>query len=130
MDFEVKDEDTSNGDSNDPSHREEGTSKARSMSPITKASQCTIGTVPVLDGLPTSGHSRRYSMHNHHTKATPVWGMGVRIQDRVKLDSVLEAKARRGCLRNCLREVGERYILDQRYKAWVQQYEVRATWIM
>jgi hypothetical protein len=24
----------------------------------------------------------------------------------------LEAKARGGCLRNCLREVGERYILD------------------
>jgi hypothetical protein len=56
--------------------------------------------------------------------------MGVRIQDRVKLDSVLEAKARGGCLWNCLREVGERYILDQRYMAWAQKYEVRATWIM
>jgi hypothetical protein len=52
-------------------------------------------------------------MRIRHTRATPVWGMGVRIQDRVKLDSVLEAKARGGCLRNCLREVGERYILDQ-----------------
>jgi hypothetical protein len=48
----------------------------------------------------------------------------------VKLDSVLEAKARGGCLRSCLREVGERYILDQRYMAWAQKYEVRATWIM
>jgi hypothetical protein len=30
----------------------------------------------------------------------------------MKLDSVLEAKARGGCLRNCFREVGEMYILD------------------
>jgi hypothetical protein len=129
-DFEFEDEDTSNKDSSDPSHREEGTSAARSMSPMTEASQYTVGTVPVPDGLPTSGQSRRYSMHNRHTRATPVWGMGVRIQDRVKLDSVLEAKARGGCLRNCLREVGERYILDQRYMAWAQKYEVRAMWIM
>jgi hypothetical protein len=69
-------------------------------------------------------------MRNRHTRATPVRGMGVRIQDRVKLDSVLEAKARGGCLRNCLREVGERYILDQWYMAWGQKYEVWATWIM
>jgi hypothetical protein len=33
-------------------------------------------------------------MHNRHTRATPVQGMGVHIQDQVKLDSVLEAKAR------------------------------------
>jgi hypothetical protein len=69
-------------------------------------------------------------MCNRHTRATPVRGMGVRIQDRVKLDSVLEAKVRGGCLRNCLREVGKRYILDQHYMAWGQQYEVWATWIM
>ena len=45
----------------------------------------------------------------------------------MKLDSMLEAKARGGCLRNCLREVGEKYILDQWYMAWAQKYEVRAT---
>jgi hypothetical protein len=129
-DFEFKDEDIGNGDSSDPSHHEEGTSAARSMSPMTEASQCTAGMVPVPDGLPIGGQSRRYSMRNRHTRATPVWGMGVRIQDRVKLDSVLEAKVRSGCLRNCLREVGERYILDQWYMAWAQKYEVRATWIM
>jgi hypothetical protein len=95
-----------------------------------EASQCTAGTVPVPDGLPIGGQSRRYSMRNRHTRATPVRGMGVHIQDRVKLNSVLEAKARGGCLRNCLREVGERYILDQRYMAWAHKYEVRATWIM
>jgi hypothetical protein len=69
-------------------------------------------------------------MRNRHTRATPVRGMGVRIQDRVKLDSILEAKAKGSCLRNCLREVGERYILDQRYMAWIQKYEVQATWII
>jgi hypothetical protein len=129
-DFEFEDEDTGNGDLSDPSHREEGTSEARSMSPMMEASQCNAGTVPVPDGLPIGGQSRRYSMRNHHTRATPVRGMGVRIQDRVKLDSVLEAKARGSCLRNCLREVGEKYILDQQYMAWAQKYEVRATWIM
>jgi hypothetical protein len=116
-DFEFEDEDTGNGNSSDPSHHEEGTSAARSMSPMTEASQCTTGTVPVPDGLPIGGQSIRYSMRNRHTRATLVRGMGVRIQDRVKLDSVLEAKARGGCLRNCLKEVGERYILDQRYMA-------------
>jgi hypothetical protein len=37
-DFEFEDEDTGNGDSSDPSHREEGTSATRSMSPMTEAS--------------------------------------------------------------------------------------------
>jgi hypothetical protein len=55
LDFEFEDEDTSNRDSSDPSHRKEGTSAARSMSPMTEASQCTTGTVPVPDGLPTGG---------------------------------------------------------------------------
>jgi hypothetical protein len=97
---------------------------------MTEASQYTAGTVLVLDGLPIGGQSRRYSMRNCHTKATSIRGMGVRIQDQVKLDSVLEAKMGGGCLWNCLREVGERYILDQRYMAWAQKYEVQATWII
>jgi hypothetical protein len=91
-DFEFEDEDTGNRDSSDPSHREEGTSATRSMSPLTEASQCTAHTVTVPDGLPIGGQSRRYSMRNRHTRATPVRGMGVRIQDRVKLNNVLEAK--------------------------------------
>ena len=64
-------------------------------------------------------------MRNRQSSATPVQGIGVRIQDRVKVDSVLEAKAKGGCLRNCLKEVDERYILDQRYMAWGQKHEVR-----
>jgi hypothetical protein len=76
------------------------------MFPMIEASQCTVGTVPIPDGLSIGGQSRRYSMCNRHTRTTPVQGMGVRIQDRVKLDNVLEAKARGGCLRNCLRDSG------------------------
>jgi hypothetical protein len=100
--FEFEDEDTSNGDSSDLSHREEGTNAAQSMSPMTEASQCTASTVPVRDDLPIGGQSRTYSMCNRHTRATLVRGMEVHIQDRVKLDNVLEAKARSSCLRNCL----------------------------
>jgi hypothetical protein len=37
-DFEFEYEDTGNGDSSDPSHRGEGSSAARSMSPMTEAS--------------------------------------------------------------------------------------------
>ena len=83
------------------------------MSPMTEASQCTTGTVPVPNGLPTIRQSRRYSMPNCQSRATPVQRMGVCIQDQVKLESVLEAKAKGGCLQNYLREVDERYILDQ-----------------
>jgi hypothetical protein len=54
-DFEFEDEDTGNGDSSDPSHREEGTSAARSMSPMTEALQCTASMVPVPNGLPIGG---------------------------------------------------------------------------
>jgi hypothetical protein len=71
-DFEFEDEDTGNGDSSDPSYHEEGTSAVRSISPMTEASQCTAGTIPVPDGLPIGGQSRRYSMRNRHTRATPV----------------------------------------------------------
>jgi hypothetical protein len=129
-DFEFEDEDTGNRDSSDPSHPEKDTNAAQNMSPMMEASQCTAGTVPIPDGLPTGGQSRRYSMRNHHTRATPIQGMGVRIQDRVKLDNVFETKTRGGFLWNCLREVGKRYILDQWYMAWAQKYEVRAMWIM
>ena len=115
--FEFEDEETSNRDLTDPSHCEEDSSGTQSMSPMTEASQCIASTVPVPDGLPIVRQSKRYSMRNRQSRATPVRGMEVRIQDRVKLDSVLEAKARRGCLRNCLKEVDERYILDQRYMA-------------
>ena len=76
------------------------------MSPMMEASQYSTDTVSVLDGLPTIRQNRRYSIRNRQSRATPVQGMGVRIQDRVK------------------------YILDQRYMAWGQKYEVRATWIM
>src|SRR5450759_3782370 len=69
--FEFEDDDTGNGGSTDPSHREEDSSGTRSMSPMTEASQCTAGTVPVPDGLPTVRQRRRYSMRNCQARATP-----------------------------------------------------------
>ena len=63
-DFEFEDEDISNRDSSDLSHREENSSGTQSMSPMMEASQCTRCTVPILDGLPTIRQSRRYSMRN------------------------------------------------------------------
>jgi hypothetical protein len=69
-------------------------------------------------------------MHNRHSRATTLRGRGVYIKERVTLGSVVEAKRRGGCVRNCLRDVDERYILDQRYMAWGQKYELRAMWIM
>ena len=97
-DFEFEDEDISNMDSNNPSHCEENSSGTRSMFPMMEASQCTRGMVSIPDGLPTVRQSRRYSMCNRQSRATLVQGMGVHIQDQVKLDSVLEAKARGCCL--------------------------------
>ena len=64
LEFEFEDEHTSNGDSTDPSHAEEDSNGTRSMSPMTEASQCIAGTVPVPDGLPIVRQSKRYSMHN------------------------------------------------------------------
>ena len=110
--FEFEDDNIGNRDSTNPSHLEEGTSGAQSMSPMVEALQSVVGIVPVADGLSTVRHSRRYSMRNRHSRVRLVRGMGVHIQDRVKLDSVLIAKARGGCLQNCLREVDKRYILD------------------
>ena len=92
--FEFKNEDIGNGDSSDPSHRGEDISGARSMTLMTETSQCSTCIVPVLDGLPTIRQSRRYSMCNRQSRETPVQGMGVRIQDRVKLNNVCEPRNR------------------------------------
>ena len=65
LDFEFEEDDTTNRDSSDPSHCEEDTSGAQSMSPMTEASQCAARTVLVADGLLIVGQSRKYSMRNH-----------------------------------------------------------------
>jgi hypothetical protein len=48
----------------------------------------------------------------------------------VKLDSMVAAQTKGGCKCNCLRDVDEKYILDQRYMAWGQKYEQQAMWIL
>ena len=71
-DFEFEDEDTGNRDLSDPFHLGEDTSGAQSMSPMMEASQCSTGTIPIPDGLSTIRQSRRYSMCNRQSRATPV----------------------------------------------------------
>jgi hypothetical protein len=50
--------------------------------------------------------------------------------EKVKLDSVVATKTKGECKRNCLRDVDEKYILDQWYMAWGQKYEQQAMWIL
>jgi hypothetical protein len=50
--------------------------------------------------------------------------------EKVKLDSMVAAKTKGGCKHNCLRDVDEKYVLDQRYMVWGQKYEQQATWIL
>lgn len=49
---------------------------------------------------------------------------------KVTLHSVLLVKSKGACKRNCLREIEEKHILNQRYMAWGQKYELRSTWIL
>jgi hypothetical protein len=128
--LEFEEEGISNDGSSGPSNPEVLISGAGSTSPNPSPSHSTADRVPVVDGLPPGRQSTAYSMRNSHSRATTLWGRGVYIKERVTLDSVVEAKKRGGCIRNCLRDVDERYILDQRYMAWGQKYELRATWIM
>ena len=55
---------------------------------------------------------------------------GESASQKVTLQSVIRAKEKGACKHNCLRDVDPKYILDQRYMAWGQKYEARATWIM
>jgi hypothetical protein len=51
------------------------------------------------------------------------------LKEKLKLESVVVAKTKGGSKHNCLRDVDEKYILDQRYMAWGQKYEQRTMWI-
>jgi hypothetical protein len=68
-------------------------------------------------------------MHNRlrRTRTTGQWKET--LKEKVKLDSVVAAKTKGGCKHNYLRDVDEKYILDERYMAWGQKYKQRETWI-
>ena len=90
---------------------------------MTKGSYSSTCNVPVVDGLPANKKSKRYSMQNHRKRARTPRQRGEPLREKVKLDSVVAAKMKGGCKRNCLRDVDEKYILNQRYMAWRQKYE-------
>ena len=69
-------------------------------------------------------------MENRHRKAKTPRERGEPLGEKVKLHSIVARKTKGGCKHNCLRDVDERYILDQRYMAWGQNYEQCATWIL
>lgn len=65
-------------------------------------------------------------MQNRCRKAMTPCERGELLGEKVELDSVVATKMKGGCKHNCLRDVDERYILDQRYMAWGQKYEQQA----
>jgi hypothetical protein len=69
-------------------------------------------------------------MQNRCRRATTPHEREEPLGEKVKLDSMVAAKTKGGCKHNCLRDVDEKYVLDQRYMVWGQKYEQQATWIL
>jgi hypothetical protein len=97
---------------------------------MTQGSQSSVGNLPHVEGLASQRPSRTYSMENRKSRVPKPREKGESRMEKVTLASVRSAKQRGGCKRNCLRDIDEKYILEQRYMAWAQKYEVRATWIL
>jgi hypothetical protein len=55
---------------------------------------------------------------NRRRRARAPRQRGEPLRKKVKLDNVVATKTKGGCKHNCLRDVDEKYILDQRYMAW------------
>jgi hypothetical protein len=91
---------------------------------VTEGSHSSTSNVPVVDGLPADRQSRRYSMQNHRRRARAPYQRGEPLREKVKLNSVVAVKTKGGCKYNCLRDVDEKYILDQRY---IQKYGQQGT---
>ena len=69
-------------------------------------------------------------MHNRPRRTRATGQRKETLKEKEKLNSVVAAKTKGRCKYNCLRDVDEKYILDQRYMAWGQKYEQRASWIL
>jgi hypothetical protein len=124
LEFEFDDGDTSiNYDNGTPPHSHGDFSTVENTSPMTEGSYSSIGNVPVVDGLPADRQSNRYSMQNRRRRARAPRQRGEPLREKVKLDSVVVAKTKGGCKSNCLKDVDEKYILNQRYMAWGQKHE-------
>ena len=128
--FEFEDEVMPSNHSNSVPNTLEDSGTIGNMSPLTEGSRCSTGEIPRVDGLPMETQTRRYHMQNRRRRAQTPRERGEPLGQKVTLDSVLAAKRQGGCKQNCLRDVDEKYILDQRYMAWGQKYEQRATWML
>jgi hypothetical protein len=131
FEFEFEEENTSiSYDNRPPPYPEGGFSSVGNTSLLIKRLHSSTGVVLVVDGLPTGRQSRRYYMQNSRRRATTPHERREPLREKMKLNSVVAAKTKGGCKRNCLKDVDERYILDQRYMAWGQKYEQHAMWIL
>ena len=121
--FEFEDEVMPSNHSNSVSNTPEDSDTMWNMSPLTEGSRCSTEEIPRVDGLPIETQTRRYHMQNRSRRVQTPRERGEPLGQKVTLDSVLAAKMQGGCKQNCLRNVNEKYILDQRYMAWGQKYE-------
>jgi hypothetical protein len=128
FDFHDMEENASN--SNVEIHSPSERSTTRRSSPMTQESEADTPNMARIEGMSVGTPRRRYSMTNRRARIRTPRERGEFTSQKVTLQSVLCAKETGACKRNCLRDVDAKYVLDQRYMAWGQKYEARATWIM
>jgi hypothetical protein len=128
--YDFDEEETSIGHEEAPIHPPRDCSTAGNTSAGHGGSHSNTGYAPVPDGLPAERQRRRYSMHNRPRRTRTIGQRRETLKEKVKLNSVVATKTEGGCKHKCLRDVDEKYILDQRYMAWGQKYEQRASWIL
>ena len=72
---------------------------------------------------------RKYCMTNQKARIRNPRERGEPRRQKVTLETVLCVLYNGASKQNCLCDINPKYILEQRYMAWVQKYEARATWI-
>jgi hypothetical protein len=112
QEHEFEERDTFISYNNGPPHPHGNFGIVGNTSPLTEGSYCSIGNVPVVNGLPAERQSRRYSIQNRRKRVRTPREREEPLREKVKLKSVVAAKTKGGCKRNCLRDVDEKYILD------------------
>lgn len=128
--YEFHEEDISLNPSDDSPNTPLQSSSRDGVSPATQESQCSLDNMTCIEGLPVERPRRKYSMQNRRRHEQPLRDRREARSQKVTLNSVAAAKGKGGCKKNCLKEVSEKYILDQRYMAWGQKFNERATWML
>jgi hypothetical protein len=108
----------------------QGSNTPEPFFPISHTTETHIRDLPHVDGLSNlQSYPRTYSMANRTRASFRQRQRGEGRAQKVTLESTRAAKQKGGCKNNCLQDVDEGVILDQRYMAWGPKYNVRATWI-